>query len=818
MKRSLILALVVSMMMGLTATGQNLPEVPPPMPEPLYKRVNAAIEKGTQALLTAQLADGSWGPFGEGGYHTGPTAIALYALLEAGVPAQDPRMVKGLQWLAGEQGKEARRVPGKPDPQSPRWAQTYELGLRCNVWYLANQQTKGKYNAQRDSDAELLEKSTSNGSWGYAATGNGGSGDNSVSQLATLGMSMATRGGYEVDNAFWQMCLRHWVGCQRPDGGFAYSGPDESSGTMTAAGLASLFICYDKLYFREFRTCNVDADFMSIDKALQWLDDRFIPILNNEPGSNRGHGDIFYLMYGVERSGLASGYKYFGTVDWFTVGAEHVLRAQNAGTGVFAGNYGPIVSTSFALLFLVRGQNAVVFNKLQFESDGGGGKVDKNDWNCRPRDLAFLTGWINNVILETPINWQIVNLNTPVEEWHDAHILYIAGSKAPKFTDEDKAKLKQFVLQGGMIFSVTECNGQGFSKEMKALYKQLFPQYRMEKVSDKHPIYTIRREAKLNGNPPLEMITNGIRPLVVHCEVDLAKSWQMNTAGTEPRNFQIGNNLFMYITDSRPKKRGSFIWPAAPEVKEATDDAPAPPVIEIGRVEWKGDWNPEPLALERFTRMMSTETGLNIQEVPGGVKAADAGESTAKVLILSGTGKLELTPAEREGLKAYVVGGGTLVVDPAGGNKTFADSYSAILDGIFGVGKVAPLMVSNAEILNVAQYPNGSIGKLRIRSTTQDRLMATGRMGAGGLMSDSIEPSFRHVRMGNRVAVYVSREDFTNSGLVGYQCYGVDGFNPEGNYESPPYLLLRNIMLVALKAPTAEPAAANVTVAPEAEE
>ena len=47
--------------------------------------------------------------------------------------------------------------------------------------------------------------------------------------------------------------------------------------------------------------------------------------------------------------------------------------------------------------------------------------------------------------IERELNWQVVSLKVPVEELHDAPILYIAGDQALDFSESDTAKLRQFV-------------------------------------------------------------------------------------------------------------------------------------------------------------------------------------------------------------------------------------------------------------------------------------------------------------------------------------------------------------------------------------
>ncbi|MCY2926403.1 MAG: hypothetical protein NT031_13375, partial [Planctomycetota bacterium] len=58
--------------------------------------VEAAIERYRKALLDAQVDD-HWPAYEK--QETGPTALAVYALLEAGVKPQEPNLAAALKWL-----------------------------------------------------------------------------------------------------------------------------------------------------------------------------------------------------------------------------------------------------------------------------------------------------------------------------------------------------------------------------------------------------------------------------------------------------------------------------------------------------------------------------------------------------------------------------------------------------------------------------------------------------------------------------------------------------------------------------------------------
>lgn len=722
------------------------------------------------------------GAQGAMGYPVGPTAIATYALLEAGEGAQSEKMKLALSWLATNKA-----------------TKTYELGLRCNVWFIANGQTKGKYFENLKSDADTLVKATKDGSYTYETTPNCGvNGDNSNSQYGVLGVWGAVRGlRYEVADEYWYKIMRHWSDCQNRDGAWCYGKNQPSAGTMAAAGVATMFVCYDNLFSGSFTKCTSTGDFGPIQRGLDWFDRNFEDMLNGKQLVTNNIGDMYYLFYGVERVGLASGYKYFGTADWFKLGAQKLLTTMAPGGGWAGGVGGTDVTTSYALLFLVRGRNAVLFNKLEYGSVGASGKPVPTDWRCRPRDLALLTNWIGEQH-ETTLNWQIINLKVPVKEWHDAPIVYISGSLEPKFSPEEIAKLRQYVLQGGSILSCTECGDatSKFAVGIREVYKQLLPEYEMVDIPAAHDIYTKKVQNDLRG-PKLYMISNGIRPLVIHSDEDLPKAWQLNRTGTQADDFKIAENMFMFLTDKgKIRKRGSFTWPDEAKV-------PAPRMsIKIARLKWGGNWNPEPLAMERFSRMFCDDQQIDLQvvdhlgdTVPAkdfdrGVAVADVAKTGAKLAILSGVGPVKLGDADIAALKEFVAGGNYLLVEAAGGDADFYKSMENVLQQAYGSGAIRSL-ASTAEVYNL-KIPDG---KLEEKNGAAWVTKIYYRSKSGARAGARTGPALRAVMINGKPAIFFSREDISNAGTVGYQCFDVDGYDPGDDVEGSAYRVLRNLVI-----------------------
>ncbi len=715
------------------------------------QKVAEAIEAGAKYLLSTQRDDGSWAPLAVAGHQTtyqvGPTAICAYALMEAGVHPSNPKIVKALTYLAKTESD-----------------MTYCLAFRALAFSTAMRKDpkQSKYRKILKKDARMLLMSIDDdGGYSYWARGQQKTGqatfntatggpDYSNCQYGLLGVWAAARRGEEIPRKYWDIILKFWLSRQLADGGWGYSKVlrKESYVSMTLAGLASIYVCVDNIRNTASLTCKGNQELPAVAKGMAYVSEHFNEI--------RSRPWFYYTLYGMERVALATGFKYFGTHNWYKEGRTELLTRQEAdgswtrGAGSLGG--GPNASTSYAMLFLLRGSRPVLFNRLEYDGD----------WNNRPRSLANLTQWFSNEF-EHDMHWQIINFDVPVEEWHDAPLLVITGANEPKFTDEQLDKLRTFVYQGGTIFSLAECRGTKFKKGIREVYKKLFPGRELKVLPKGHPIY--ETQYKLFGRPQLMEISNGARPLAIHTDFDLVRAWQANQYRLNKSYYTTAANVVAYTNDKAAlagqlRGRGTFLWPA--KVKKSPRKT-----VKLARLKHSGNYDPEPLAYERFSRLIGQEYRVRL-DVVGPIEISELADSKAQIATLTGTGPLELTDAQKTAIKEWLEAGGTLLIDAAGGNAEFSKSAEAIFLKICNQASLK-LLSSMSDFYRLKGL---EIEKVHYRHES------------------SGSPRLRVLKMKDRVAVYFSRDDIT-CGLIGVMCHTINGYTP-----TTSVALLRNLVVL----------------------
>jgi hypothetical protein len=475
----------------------------------------------------------------------------------------------------------------------------------------------------------------------------------------------------ETPPTYWQTVETHWLSQQLPDGGWAYGrGNNLARETMTTAGINSLYIVLDRLYaqtgtYKRFegirksrQTQAAEARLLAaVNKGLEWMNVHMRPPAAGAPWAG-------YRQFGMERLGLASGLKYIGGRDWYRLGAGAAVRRI----------WGKSTEEdAFWLLFLVYGRAPVLFNKLQ--------AGDHASWNYYPRDMHSLCRYLTRKY-ERIYKWQVVSLEASDHDLADAPILYISGTDAVHFTEEELTKLRTFCDRGGTVVGQATLASETFSKSFKEVFTSLFQSrgFRFRKLPADHPVYLASGRSPAQAvKVPLEGMSDHCRVFVFLLAQDVAGAWHRNLTSSQQDLFDVMADIRHYAAPpydrlpTRLRPHGFVGPPAAPLG-----------TIKVARLKYPGGhWDVDPTAWQEMGAWAQHYRGISVDET-WGVSPLDATDLAEFDMVhIAGHGRWEPSEPLREALVDYARSGGLILADAVGGDPVFLQSFQAFVDQAF---------------------------------------------------------------------------------------------------------------------------------------
>ena len=641
------------------------------------EEVEAAIKAGVNFLKKSQNPDGSWPG------QPGTSELVLLALVTAGERPDDPIIARGIL-------RTRRNMPGGQFGTYAVSLQTMALAaadpaanqdvIARNAAWLEGSQVR---NAARGRNGFP----NSYGSWSYHEA-HGNTGDNSNTQYAVLGLNAASEAGVPISPAVWEAARNYWLACQRADGGWSYhaAGQRDSTASMTCAGISSLVITGQRLVRQEetlqgdqIHNCGRVPDF-PLEAGINWLANHF------RVDTNVGGADqwTLYYLYGLERAGRLTGRRYFGAHDWYREGAERFVAAQNAGSGAWlGGGGGPVVSSSFALLFLAKGRAPVLVNKLRYGED----------WDNDLDDVRNLTDLVARDWKHL-LTWQVVDPSSAsVEDMLQAPIAFFNGHASPRMTAAASKRLRDYVDQGGFIFADACCGRFEFDRGFRFLMKAIFPepQYELHVLSKEHPVYRARHILTPELHP-LWGIEYGCRTVVIYSPTDLSCYW--NQIPNQPENHavilatRVGQNVVEYAT-------GRTLPADKLEAREVVKNKVEPAkrgALEIAKLKHGGDWNVAPMAIPHLMQALRDRSRLDVVINHREIAANDPNLVSFPLSYVHGRAGLKFGAEELTALKRHLEpGGGMIFADAACGSPAFDKSFRKVLTEMFPDQPLIPI-------------------------------------------------------------------------------------------------------------------------------
>jgi hypothetical protein len=655
-------------------------------PEPLVEKVKNAIDRGKRYLIQKQTINGNWEVevtagivYKRGGF----SCLAMLALLNCGVKADDPVMVKALEWLRKEQPND-----------------TYVRGLQTMVFAeagLPEDLPRIQANIEWLLKARVYQGNKLVG-WGYG-TGHSRA-DNSNTQYALLGLHAGKLAGAKIDQATWKELQDFYVNSQLADGGWPYLPPmqqrGESTMTMTVAGLCGLFIAglEQNIGRQKLRpdgtaeNCGVYEDNKAIARGLAWLSG-----IQGEKArfSFDNRLSTFYNIYGIERLGRLSGERFLGGRDWYREGCEYLIRFQHPdGSWYFANrvidSY-PIVATSFSLLFLSKGRTPILISKF---AHGQG-----TDWNNKRYDLKHVVEYASRELFKRqPVAWQVYDarkLDLPTKKARSAEvaellqspIVWITGHNPPRLTGTQKEILKQFVEEGGFIFAEACCGSEDFTRGFRTLVAELFPDSTLRPLPPEHPIWRAHTLVPPGEFAQLEGLELGCKTVLVFSPQPICGWLEENLYrdGRGRQAFRLIGNIIAYATGLELPR------PRLTPVQLVSDEQPEKVIprgyLKVAQIRHTGDWQPAPNAMRNLMVHLRKEVHLEVALQTDPILPADNELFRYKFLYMHGRSEFRFTPEELPLLRANLEAGATLFADACCGSAKFDASFRDFVKQLF---------------------------------------------------------------------------------------------------------------------------------------
>jgi hypothetical protein len=586
----------------------------------------------------------------------GYQVLSVMALLNAGVPANDPQVAEAIEDIV--------RVAPSATSSTNYYMGTYNAGLINVLLEMLHDSKYDKLAAQMAGKLRSFQEAS------------GGWGDYSRTQFALLGLKAAEDMGIKVHAQVYADARRFLEGGQNKDGSFGYRPKNAPGyGSMTAAGITSLFIVNEQS-MKNTLVCGRNPSDAAVKAALGWLGNKFT--VRSNP---HGGGHHFYYLYALERIGVLTGQKFIGGHDWYREGADYLVRQQLAD-----GSWGTeMLGTEFALLFLGKGRTPIVAQKLQHDGD----------WNPDPYDLKDLVRQTSRE-MSVPMTTQVIDMSAKVEDLAAAPILYLQGRAKFAFSDAFRESIKAYVDQGGFIFASACCGAPEFDRAFRAELKQMFPDAEFEKLPDDHDIFTIRHKIADKKAFMLEGLNTGCRTAIFYAPHDICCSWggckgckdKECLEGEESK--KLGVNMIAYALGfTRLRNKLEEINLA--EVEKAKDPDAKRGALVIGQIYHNGEWNPDPGSISNLTRTLKEQFNMKAEVAKRQVVLGTDELGDFPILYITGHKKFTLEPAQIDALRKYLNKGGFLLADPCCGRGEFDLAWRQLCKDLYPDTPLAPI-------------------------------------------------------------------------------------------------------------------------------
>lgn len=315
-------------------------------------------------------------------------------------------------------------------------------------------------------------------------------------------------------------------------------------------------------------------------------------------------------------------------------------------------------------------------------------------WNATPNDVNNL---LKTMKQQTDANFQM-DVRTMDEVDVDPEknpVLYRSGHYHFSYTPEERAKLRKYLLDGGMIIYNTGLGSKPFYDSVVAELKEIFPEQPLQRLAPDHPIfhshYDVDRveytpavaASGYRGNEPwFDGVEINCRVVALVSRFCMAVGWQGdvkdNWLAYKPESaVRLGVNILSYATAMRAwAKNAAQAMSFVDKLQSYTGS------VSVAQIKYDGIWKTRHAGLSVMLQTFNARTGIPVKFALKELRLTDPEIFNCPVIYMTGHEEFQLSPNEKAALKKYLENGGFLFGEACCGRKGFDHSFRQMIESV----------------------------------------------------------------------------------------------------------------------------------------
>lgn len=329
-------------------------------------------------------------------------------------------------------------------------------------------------------------------------------------------------------------------------------------------------------------------------------------------------------------------------------------------------------------------------------------------WNATPNDVNNL---LKTMKEQADANFQmdIRSLAEVSLDPEENPVLYRSGHYRFSYSQEERDKLREYLLAGGMIIYNTGLGSKPFYDSVVKELKLIFPEQPLQKLSSDHPTFHSQYDVNLVEYQPAvaESGYMGSEPwfdgIEINCRiVALVSRWGLAVGWSGESNeswqaykpdsaFRLGVNILSYASAMRAWAKNAAQSMQFVDKLESYSDS-----VSMAQVRYDGIWKTRHAGLSVMLQTFNARTGIPVKFGLRELRLTDPEIFNCPVIYMTGHEAFQISEEEKVALRTYLENGGFLFGEACCGRSGFDTSFRAMLRSVLPNKQLARIPQNSA--------------------------------------------------------------------------------------------------------------------------